>query len=568
MANKALKTGILLCLSAIGLTACSSSDVIAKPSDYSNPVVTDSTGGDLDVYKNIMSDIYDSIREGDLPSRVLDKVLYSYSISVIGRYDRYCNKDTLGEGEITLTEAVNEGKMAEFLAQHESYENEEEVKAKLKSIEKRIAEAMYDKISSGSYSYRNKFYEQRFLRSLAQDLKKVNAAGEFYAPQLLLPSVDKEDVFDNFLHRANYQDPANGITYIEDEIIPDIYRQLLVEEYVINESYGSLGKSDARKINVIAISDNYDKNTETIKLVNYLTDPHQDYSFLRAPDSTTGKTEDSTNKVSLDDFKVINNLWNGVFDLEDAQHNKTPEAEIVEDLGFESDTFVVGGENVTAYKGTEFYEVLNDYSEIYTDLDKWNDFTSNGTYAPEVGFDIKRDEVALKDHITDGWFTENNNKPSIGSLTDNLFKLSVSVGLDLGEENDRYQWDGTKWELFGSEKDGSDYVARINGSFFLKNPTGAAGTDNSDILFYDSGTYYICQIEQAVRSQKLNKSYSQYVYDDATLEETINEVAKIVATGSNYEADAKEHYLKEMALKYFDTEVYDYFKENFPDLFD
>ena len=52
------------------------------------------------------------------------------------------------------------------------------------------------------------------------------------------------------------------------------------------------------------------------------------------------------------------------------------------------------------------------------------------------------------------------------------------------------------------------------------------------------------------------------------LEGYINEIVKIVANNDTYKNLSKKHWLEEMDLKYHDTEVYNYFKDNFPDLFD
>ena len=52
------------------------------------------------------------------------------------------------------------------------------------------------------------------------------------------------------------------------------------------------------------------------------------------------------------------------------------------------------------------------------------------------------------------------------------------------------------------------------------------------------------------------------------MQEYVNAVLKVVAKGDSYESLSKKHWLEEMNLKYHDTVVYEYFKTNFPDLFE
>ena len=147
---------------------------------------------------------------------------------------------------------------------------------KWKTIEKRIAEMFYNAISSGSYSDRNVFHEERYMRSLASNFENnvaaINAGTKLFKG-ILTSKVEGYDIFnvkaedvngvqDFILHRENYQSNAaldavetanQDATFVEDIFIPDIYRQLLVEQYILDESYDTLGRTSARHINVLAI---------------------------------------------------------------------------------------------------------------------------------------------------------------------------------------------------------------------------------------------------------------------------------------------------------------------------
>ena len=52
------------------------------------------------------------------------------------------------------------------------------------------------------------------------------------------------------------------------------------------------------------------------------------------------------------------------------------------------------------------------------------------------------------------------------------------------------------------------------------------------------------------------------------MEEIVNEITKIVGAGESYSTLAEKHFLKKMNLEYHDDVVYNYFKENYPELFE
>ena len=85
--NNLLKISIITLVSAFALVACDD-DIIAKPTGYDdNSPVVEINDGSANIYNNTFKDIYDSIRNGDLASDVLDELLYQYSVSVFGNYN-------------------------------------------------------------------------------------------------------------------------------------------------------------------------------------------------------------------------------------------------------------------------------------------------------------------------------------------------------------------------------------------------------------------------------------------------------------------------------------------------
>jgi hypothetical protein len=72
-------------------------------------------------------------------------------------------------------------------------------------------------------------------------------------------------------------------------------------------------------------------------------------------------------------------------------------------------------------------------------------------------------------------------------------------------------------------------------------------------------------VEDAIRSKNLDKRNAA---DKDKLEERINEIVQIIGNNDTYKNLSKKHWIEDMNIKYHDTEVYNYFKSNFPELFD
>ncbi len=649
MANKKLfpKLCVLSLLGVFGLSACSS-EVIAKPNGYDNETIVDFKNEGEKVYGNLLKDIYDEIRDGSLAGDVLNELLYQYSISVLGRYNKVISDKDVSpaiSGETTLKEAAriaakvksNSATTAEvdtlntFIQTHKAYwsvnaegertddnnvviaddtskAGEKEIQrvlSKWDSIEGRIAKAMYDKIASNAYSYRNIFHERKLLIALRGDLYGVatydkeesmlNAAleeGKLFQG-LLDVSVEPEEVFDHFLHREYYQEnfglndaetATQTINYVEDQIIPDIYRQLLVEQYLFDEAYYVLGRSSARKVNILAIAPT--ANEKYGEASNYLMNRFVEEYIFAKPNSANYSTIYDANLQNgvKDAFNEISDMWKGVNLSNDAllsEMQKDLRSFLVDNFAIESSS--VEGE--TYYKGTEYGDLMEQYAKINpdpnkTDVEAESTFTASGTYTKETGLAIKTNELRLKTHVTSGWFIKDGGLTELPtSIKNRLFHNGVSIALDRKnpEENDRFDADGN----YDSSRDYTDYVARINGKYFLTTTKSEGNTSSTeinaeDILFLDeaTNTYYVVEIEEAVSSSKLSKnstnSYAS-IYGDTgneKMEEIVNNVAEVVGSGDSYQTLSKSHWLEEMNLEYHDEVIYDYFKTNFPDLFD
>ncbi len=610
MSNKKFKRVLAVALlSTMGLVACSN-DVQAKPSNYDDPLIA-FTEEDDEVYNNLVSIIDDAYRDGTLASAVLDKILYVYATSVFGTYNRIVTP-AASEDAVTLKEAArdvtehtaSDGTVSgatvadKFLESHKAYWSLDDdgnraadvreyrrITAKWQTIEDRISRSLYGDISGGSYSTRGYFSEEKFLKELKSQLHHVaDAYATDDAPTMwteddkvvITPDVDEENVFEDedgnvtYLHRENYQ--SNGklaeeesadaeISYVEDELIPVIYRSLLVEQYLVEESYNNLGRSAARKVNVLAISDNANSDTAANYLMKF---------FVREKIS---KGE----KIDLEDFKEISNAMKGLL-------NSSNQNEVLEEINtysqytgaFDYKSFTgYDGQTYYYYNGTDFGDMMKNYEKIkadinLTDTSVESDFTGSYTYDATIGKEIKENEIKTKDYTIDGWFSESSGLSDLpDSIKTRLFNIGVSNVLDNEDIVDR--WD-SKTATYSVPSSESKLVAKINGKYYLKVASKEAGAQaEDDILFNSDGKYYIIQIEEAVSGSKLAKDSEVYEQDTDNpdrKEEIINEVARIVASKDSYQSLSTKHWLEQAAIKYHDTKIYDYFKENYPDLFD
>ena len=632
MRKNVIKISAIALLSAFALTACND-EIIAKPTGYdeNSPIVN--INGDSDIYNNNFTDVYKSIRSGSIPADVLDQLLYQYSISVFGNYNKITAKKISNNsfGETTLKQAVNglqhdssgdltggDDVAKKFINEHSAYwtknnkgervrtegQAEDDVtlaefarlEEKWNTIEKRIAQKMYSLISGGSYSEENVFDEAKFVRSLAGSIENnVIATPTNTFKGVLTAQVEDYDVFkekstdiegnkDFILHRENYQsnyevteneDPESAdATYIEDKVLPDIYRQLLVEQYILDKSYDTLGRTSARHISVLSISNNskYDKGANDL-MHTYV----YDYIFS---DPAAPKT------IDLKSFKMVSNAWIGTF-MSDANYASTDEYELMNNA---IPDYFVGG-TTPYFKGTAYGDMMEEIEKIADDpkiSENEGSYTGSNSYTVEVGKEIKTRELELKDYTSTGWYIKSvgvSNLPE--TIKDKLFDINVANALNPkmegGEQKDNfcveYLYEGGVWttNVDKAKEEGKtttniiNVVGKVNGNYFLRNTTRISGDPvQNDILFESDGTYYVVLVEDAIRSKNLDKKNISELDADglAELETYINEIVQIVANNDTYKNLSKKHWLEEMNLKYHDTVVYEYFKTNFPELFD
>ena len=576
--KKFLKVFGISAVTLLGLTACGT--ITAKPSNNDAPLI-EITDYDKAVYNNKASVVFDAIHEAGLGSSVMNEILYLYAVKEFGPFNAQVEAAgvKVALGETTLKDAYgSQDKIDNFIRAHKVYWDEgvtdpnhtitsserARVRAKYLAIDNRIRERLYNKISSGSYNDRHIFSEAKLLKDLRKSLESVADPDTAACYTKQFTPIDYENVFDEYLHLDNFMSEDN--TYIIDKIVPEIYRELLNELYVYQENYNSLGRSYARKVNIIEIK----KNDNFPKAAFYLAN---------------GLVDDLHNNLPVPN-DADENPVKSLFEKYSAAYLGTDPDTAATILG---DDRIKGGFTLKTdganygiekyYEGTEYGDLAAKYIKLFTskakDSANESSFTGAGAYPTYIGLDLKTKELEEKvDNVTSGWFIKNgglNDLPS--DIRNRLFNIAVANGVkESAEEKDEISRRATDWE--DSSMDPNAYVCRINGHNYLKKAERVKGESAmNDILFKDddSGSYFIIEIEEAVSTSKLmpNSRYNYEALRNATdMENIVNEVNKLVAAGESYSSLAAKKFLKAMEIAYHDDSVYDYFYSTYPELFD
>lgn len=658
--NKGVKLAVLSLIGIFSLAGCGESEdseIYSKPSNYDSSIISIEGNSD-EIYHNLLSIIYDAMHEGSLSGNVLDEALYRYAASVFGTYDEVTRAN--GSTETTLKDAVADitfdvdgnvtgggDTVKAFIRAHKSYwyYNEEgkhvqedgttvindgadwtpgnteisHVAAKWTSIETRISESMYAKANSSSYIEKNYFSEVKFLKSLHEDSKKVRnykTTGTYAVveDEFIIPyTVEDSEAFDEFvgydaanhvmLHREYYQSNVSAdpdmpkATYIEDEIIPDVYNDLLIEQYLLDEDVAAVRNSRARYINVLKIEkySSFPNNADMLvkKLVEEI------YSDIPAADAQLEVDAETIEEKYDALFEKYALVAKGLYDQITANAAATALVNSLHEIA--SDIYEPDAKaGMNYYKHTSYGDLVEDYDKIYEvinaadpdwnklDEDKYSTFTSNGTRSVEEGFEQQKIDLMQAENITKGWYIQSKtpNLDSNGEINNRLFKLSIANAkveldstsseayADLLKADRVYKADGAaNWSVRPeASKDENRFLCSINGAYFLKFDGQSIDADwKNDIVYDDGSAYYIVQVLEAAKDSKLRSvSTTNYAHtrSQTFMDKVIDEVAKIVGETGSYASLSKNHWLEKMDLSYYDQKVYDYFKSNYPDLFE
>lgn len=612
----------LLLAPALLLASCSS-EILSTPTDNDNPLIVGSDGSPLtqEIYNNIKSIVYDAMRDnGTLASEVLDEILYQVAISVFGDYNTLTDlygKLVLVSGQENTYQTNTE--IDEFINSHSAYwvkdadgnrltdqtsKNKEYIRFKesFERIQERIAERFYSDITSGSYLRNGYFYETDYLMSLRNSINNVaNPLDQtnrslLHDKYLIVPEIEEDEVFtydweeegklNGLLTLSLYENEELGYNYVSNTFIPDIYRNLLVEQYLFDNNYSTLGRAYAREVNIITIANRESSPLLASNLMNAYVDNYintdnalvaQNASFDIISAAYRGVNVPEVGAVDSDDI-----YQQAAFLLSeaDAQH-----LTYTDDAGFTGETYQY-------WVGTSYGDMVEDLSKVnrnplITDSSIESEFTNSGEYTVSQGVVNKTNNILKESYITDGWYIRNGGLEDLGegfdSLRTRLFNIGVANALDNENYPDRFASDGT----YSIPEEEGNYVAKIHGRYFLKPITRENPGDEEidytnpsnrlkDILWSDSeGNFTIVEITQAVSSSKLSRNAStnyENLYEGIDgfilMENISHEVAYVIAQNDSYKTLSTQYWLEAAEIVYHDDTIYDYFLENYPDLFE
>lgn len=519
---------ILAFISSLLVLAGCSTEIKADPKYDENGHLVSGVledGKTEDLTNNLRTAVWDALKEnGTISSTVIDQTIYTLAEMELGAYDSL----------------------------------DAETKA---LVDERVDDKLFDAISTGEYEYRGLFNEKTFVNSIKRSLPYTIDCRNGYTEGYLIRDNSRDHLYaggsyaDGTAYTKDSEAPnagkyaltCNYQTYKEQTYLPEVYREMLIEKYLVENEYDTLGRSYARKIQYVGIAENSKHPGAASDLVNSWIDIYLD--------------EDSQLEADLD---VLAQAWIGI-DVDDSTEFGQQVGDLQEAAG------LVGADHNYSLYG----DILSDYAKIkddplLTDTSVESSFTNNGSYSKEVGLEIKTNELRTRTLGDDGWFVKNTDLTTLpNALTNRLFDISTANGM-----NSNLNGVATP-----SVVNNSKFVKMINGNYYLKPATFEPGSEdkNYDIVFYDddSSTYYIVLIEEAVNPTKLKKldesasdTEKARVYTEEMREEAVYEIAKSFAKRDTNKNKAMVHYLKEAGIIFHDQTIYDYFLTNYPDMFE
>lgn len=576
---KKLKVLSLAMISLFALTGCDVEMKLDKANAEAQIVQEDGAT----TYGNKLQEIYDSlITYGDTNSqRILNNILFAYANVYFGEFYK-------------LNLLVNANNVAE-IRKFKAFEGKDKedadvlVEAKIfrNSILTAIEKNFWNTVKNTNYQIRQTFIEEKFVdaqKGNLYDMVEPAAYEDTYDKHAIIGSKTYEDVGDYFVGGIGEYTIAEDGTitgtgilgrysdFIQRSLLPDMYRKALVEKYIIEKNYGTLGRSYARKVQYVSVPniDGFPEATRNLvrkycELV--LAKEDDDASF-------------NGNGAVYKDLHFLDRLFQGYFPIE---AERTFAETIYKAAGFEAFTteadgfttdatpnangyaysYIQDGTDYVSYQtwaNTTYGNLVADYSKL-TDS-RWEtgsstDFTNSGAYTVETGLKLKSADIAAGSKVTEGWFTSSGLNDLQSDLKSRLFKVTVANQVD-------YNLDASQ----------AKFVRKVGGHYYLL-PDSYQTADQFPYAIYDASgsTYYIVRVDEAVKPGKMatERDESDFAYINESyerLQQVVWDVVDLIADGDSYVKAAKQYYVAEMKIAFHDDDVYSYFENTFPDLFD
>lgn len=513
--NKAL----IIALTSTMLFACD--DIVARPGTIlDNDNLVNFGDPKNDYYGNDFEGIYDQmISAGTSNETIFDAIITEIAKSEVSKFYNL----TKEQFETVLTNVTN------GLAGREKVSYDASISESATKIENIITEhvkdALVDIAKGDSYNVDYLFQEEKLVNELRSQLYLVGdlipGHEDYNTDYLITADSTYEDIF-----FADYTD------YIEKEIYPSYLKTLLTSVYIYNRDFNTIGRSYARDVTYIQLTNIEDHLDSVPRLINAYFDA---YFNGRLP-------TDSFDLISL------SRLYNGVYDeneLSDPNSTAHKEAEFASTAGIftKSDEMAEDLSHVATQSEPDGeWEFLKDTDPNYNST-LASEYTGSYSYPLEWGITLKERELQSSTiYYDDGMAVRSGGLSDLpSSITSRLFRGVVENYLDTIHS-----------DTYGD-------ITLLTPESVPSNP--ATGDYSSQYAIYDSGTssYYIVIV---------NGYYNTSSFRDEQNAEVAQEIARILGDTENYQTSAFTYYLDYYDLTFGDQDFYDYIETNYPSVFD
>lgn len=592
--SKKFKVLSLLALSFITLTSCDT-EYNRYPVNYDDPLFSEIANNQTinpgdEIFGNKWQDYYDTVMTTDtVYSNTVKQILMD--ISKVAHDWNGTNGSSVTDVTIDSTKAVRNRSVMNSTVEEINQSNAD-ITADTNLLN-RAEESMMSNATSDSYTIDNEFYETKFVNYLKQqfelptdfDESLVRQGGKF---------VTSLDTFDDVFSK-NADGQSLYLSYMQDNLYDDNRINYLTSEFIYNKSFSSIGNTNARKVQIAAITDRSDIPGAAKRLLDAYIN-----TYVRGTDP----------KYRDDDFTVLTRLWKGItkidlwrlagvdvdYEANFANYDEVPEgATETQKALFESylnrygnlvltkdEVIWLNANNIISNDGTvqntlagkvyddqvKMEESDDNYYTINTTLE--NQYTGSYTYDYKTGLRMAYDDIAQANYLTDGVQLSSDGLSALpDTLKSRIFSTKYAYTQDqiseMAAAGKGEQYEGTSFEPNTNLRyDITTYCADGNRYLTFQGTTD----DSTSLLYYDtsSKTYYIVRILDVVTNTTMSSSSS--VYNDSVKKEQIaREVAYAMSTTGTYKSDATIYWLRRTKIDYSDEDFLEYMKSNYQDLF-
>lgn len=588
--NKKKFSTLLAIISLFTLVGCDD-DEMRYPNNYDETIFNGNVSKKPETAMDTFKQYYQSLTNDDaIYEKAINKVLTLLSDNVHDMKD--------GDGSATyhvINDTNNKVSVADKYDADNAHKLADDVNTNLLT---RSKESMRSAALGGSYEDDNLWDEEAYAKNLEQTYYYLQGDYKITTENLnkflLTNSMEYEDMYSTSNSSAYEK-------YMSMELYDDMKINYLTSEYIYEQSYSSIGNTNARKVEVITIADRSDEIGDAKALLDeyykayidvenkadtgfdllsklwkgitcpalaYLYGTGNEITFTTTNDTYTYTLSDPSYKEDVKAFfaryLVTLNDDGSVSIGENSEVLSAKEANWLKNT-VKSDVY--DGDKITS-SGTLIGNVMVDVKKIRQGEENWHmidsslesTYTGTYTYPISVGIRMAIDDVVSRNLLTQGTYLKSAGISSLPSgLTDRIFSPKVTTDYDT--VNNMKTTPGLKSDLTVYKKDGYRYMTVAD----------TISSDSSDIFYYDatSKTYYITRMLDVVDSSALNKDKaSTSIYHTAEQQEQIaREVAYEMSTTGSYKTDACVYWLSRLDFTYYDEDFLEYMKSNYKDVF-